>query len=225
MLVLALAAAASAHADASDDRARHVRYHMRRDLDDLRTIERLLVDGKLAEAQSLTYFFTKPKAPAHRDVPENRDIVLAASSLASARSVDEALRHEVRIAAACAACHQRERVVPAFRAPANPPEHRPTLSSQMAWHQWAVDRMWEAIVGPSDEHWRVALDGIATMRIPSHVRPSPVHLGARLQRQARDALGHDPPLTLAQRTEVFGDLLVTCARCHAAQRADVDTHR
>ncbi len=221
ILVLALAAAGCTRADASDDEHRHVRYHMRRDLDDLRTIERLLVDGRLEEAQSLTFFFTKPNAPAHRQAQETRDIALAASSLATARSVDEALRHEVRIAAACAACHQREGISPAFRAPTDAPEHRPTLASQMAWHQWSVDRLWEAVVGPSNDHWRVALDGIATMRIPPDVRAAPAQLGTQLQRQARDALRHSPPLTLDQRNDVFAELLVTCAKCHAAQRATV----
>lgn len=190
---------------------------MRQHLDDLRTIERMLVDGKLAEAQSLAFFFTRPTGAASRQAPESRDMVLAAGSLATAKTVEDALRHEVRIALACAACHQRENRLPVFRPPANAPRDRPTVAAQMARHQWAVDRLWEGLVGASDEHWRIALDAIATTQLPLKIRPKPTNLGVELQRQARAALTVQTPMTLEQRAAAYGELLVTCAGCHAAQ--------
>lgn len=188
---------------------------MRQHLDDLRTIQRVLLAGKLDEARKLAFFFSRPMGVASRHAAENRDIVLAAASLASASTVEEALRHEVRIATACAACHAREGTTPVFRAPSNAPTWRPTAAAQMARHQWAVDRLWEAVTGPSDEHWYVALDAIANTVIPVGERPEPKSLGIELQRKAKAAASKTPPLSQEQRAAAFGDLLVTCTSCHA----------
>ncbi len=82
LLLLALVPCPQPAVEAQDD-APSARYHMRQHLDDLRTIERALVAGKLEEARGLAVFFSRPMGVESRHARENRDIVLAASSLVS----------------------------------------------------------------------------------------------------------------------------------------------
>ncbi len=98
-----------------------VKFHMRQHFGDLRQIERLLLAGKLDEARSLAFLLTKPvsdrgTAPWSNDVEA---VSVAARAVVAAPGVDEALRREARVAAACAQCHLHTQAKPVF-APARP---------------------------------------------------------------------------------------------------------
>lgn len=210
-LVLALVAGCTPASGNDDppDTAR-VKYHMRQRFNDVRTIERMLVAGKLEEARTLAFMLARPLT----SVPprsELRDVVLAAGTLASARTIEEALRADVRVATACARCHTAMQKLPVFRTPSSAPPDRPTLQAQMARHQWAADRLWEGLVGASDEHWRAGLYVIATAHVPDKKNSM---FARRLQELARTALD-EPATTLDGRAARYGELLVTCAGCHA----------
>lgn len=210
-LVLALVAGC-AQASGNDDPPdpARIKYHMRQRFNDVRTIERMLVAGKLEEARALAFMLSRPLT----SVPprsELRDMVLAAGALANARTIEEALRADVRVATACARCHTAMQKLPVFRTPTSAPPDRPTLAAQMARHRWAADRMWEGLVGASDEHWRAGLYVMATARLPDGANRM---FAQRLQKLARAALDN-PATTLDGRAVQYGELLVTCAECHA----------
>lgn len=191
-----------------------VRYHMRQHFNDLRTIERMLVAGKLEEAKTLAFMLTQPV----NVVPDNadsREVSLAVGGLINARTIDEALYAEARTASACAQCHVKAQKLPVFRTPSQAPADLPTITAQMARHQWAVDRIWEGIVGASDEHWRAGLYVLATSALPQTTPKGP-ELATRLQQLARAALD-SKTTALAERAEAYGEMLVTCAGCHSAK--------
>lgn len=213
-LLLAIFAGCS-QALAGDDRADtgRVKHHMRQRIEDLRTIERLLVTGKLEEARALAFMLTRPADLVPGD-PNTRAFTLAAGALVNARTVDDALYAAARTASACAQCHVATQKLPVFRTPSQAPPDRPTMAAQMARHQWAADRLWEGIVGDSDAHWRAGLYVLATSPLPHTTTKAP-DIAVRMQQLARKALDEPPP-TLDARAEVYGDLLVTCAGCHSA---------
>lgn len=183
---------------------------MRQRFDDVRTIERMLVAGQLDDARTLAFMLTRP-LPGAPQAATSRDLALAAGALANARTIDEALHAEVRVAIACARCHASSNAVPVFRMPSNAPPDQPTVEAQMTRYQWAVDRLWESLLGASDEHWRAGLYVMATAPFPGTENPE---LATRLQQLARAALDM-PDTTLDARGARYAELLVTCAGCHA----------
>ncbi|HEU4611075.1 MAG TPA: hypothetical protein VFS15_03315 [Kofleriaceae bacterium] len=210
LALIALLAACTPTASAGDDPrdTGRVKYHMRQRFSDLRTIERMLVAGKLDDARALAYMLVRPIASA----PKSRELDLATGALGNARTLAQAIHAEVRIATACAHCHVATQNVPVFPIPPQAPPDHPDIAAQMARHQWAADRLWEGVVGASDEHWQAGLYVIATS--PLRAIGDHKDLAVRLQQIARQALDQ-PASTLDARADTYARLLLTCAGCHA----------
>jgi cytochrome c553 len=193
-----------------------VRYHMRGHLGDLRAIERMLVHGHLADAKALAFMLTKREAdpgmaPLAADA---RQAVEIARGLAAARSIDEALRYEARVAETCAECHLHAQKLPVFPPPAVVPPELPTPAARMARHQWAADRLWEGLVGAEDDRWRIGLDVLSRTPPPFSPLTDAPALADNLQERARKALAARATETLEERATTYGEILVTCAACH-----------
>lgn len=200
------------------DRPRVVRFHMQRHFDDLRAIERQLIAGRLDEARALAHLLARPAgdpgiAPW---APEARQVADAALALAAAPSLDDACRRAARVSAACAACHLRTRAAPVFPPPPSLPPDRPTRDARMARHLWATDRLWEAMVGGSEPAWHGGLAVLADAPLPFAATDTS-RLARRLQDLARDQLS--PATAAADHAAAYGELLVTCAGCHARSRS------
>ena len=200
------------------DRPAMVRFHMQRNFDDLRMIERRLIAGQLDEAVTLAHLLARPASDPGVAAwgPEVRQVADAANALAAAPSLDEACRRAPRVSAACAGCHLRTGAAPVFLPPPPAPLDRPTRDARMARHLWATDRLWEAMVGGSDPAWRAGLAVLAATPLPFAER-DPSRFARRLQDLARDELS--PATAAADRAAAYGELLVTCTGCHARVRS------
>jgi hypothetical protein len=198
-----------------------VRFHMHENFDLLRAIEKLLVRGKLDEAKALASSIANaPEEPGLEPwTTESALVRQRAEMVAVAPSVDEALRREARLAEACAGCHLNAGVVPEFKgAPAIPPD-KPTIEARMARHLWASDRLWEGLIGDADESWRAGLDVLAATPLPfSQVGGDRATLARELQRKADEARTSNATDKLADRARAYGEILVTCAACHAQKK-------
>ncbi len=217
-MLIALAASSTALADEPPaKRFEHdmiVRFHMHENFDLVRAVEKLLVRGRLDEAKNLASAIARaPDEPGYAAfAPQAIEVRARASVVASAASVDEALRAEAKLAAACASCHADAGVIAEFRSPTQAPPDKPTVDARMARHLWATDRMWEGLVGDADDSWRAGLDVLAATPLPwKTVDKDRVPLGKQLQRLADDArkVSHD------DRARAYGEILVTCAACHS----------
>ncbi|HEU4732306.1 MAG TPA: hypothetical protein VFT22_30640 [Kofleriaceae bacterium] len=199
------------------ERPAMVRFHMRRHFEDLRMIERLLVAGKLEDARALAHLLAKPaRDPGFAPwAAESQRLTDAALALASATSLEEACRREPRVSEACASCHVRMQTTPVFGIPPPLPLDLPTRKARMARHQWAVDRLWEAMVGPSESSWHGGLEVLAAAPMPFPVWTEASRYARRLQELARDQLPPYRTTSLADRAAAYGELLVTCVGCHA----------
>lgn len=193
-----------------------VRYHMHEHFSLLRPIELLLVHGKLDDARPLARMIADaPEEPGLEPFAKRAAVVRErAAAVADAPGVDEACRRAARLAAACADCHADAGVLPEFSPPPPAPADTDTVKARMARHVWATDRLWEGIVGQSDESWRAGLDVLAATPLPWPVVDADRQaLGRALQQAAAAARS----ASVSDRPRAYGEMLVSCAACHTAQ--------
>ncbi len=131
----------------------------------------------------------------------------AADPMAAGHAIAEVARR-------CASCHQASHAKLVW-AEEPPPADRARLAAVMNSHQYAAARMWEGLIGPSDARWldgarRLAVAPIAITAESSALGiaddVAKVHVFARRAAEVKD------------RAQLYGDLLATCAHCHAVIR-------
>lgn len=145
-----------------------------------------------------------------------------ASLAARAPDIRSAASATARTGAACGACHRDMKRGPAYKLVSGPPTGATPVASRMIRHQWAADRLWDGLVGPSDESWRAGAGVLRdaplftdelTRDVEQYESVTAlawkVHeIGAR----ANTASGQ------AARAELYSDLLGACATCHGLLR-------
>lgn len=197
------------------------KYHMRLHFHDLADVQRRLLDGKLQEARDFAFLLTtRDSDPSMQQWSEYTMAVAdAAREVMHAPSTEEALRREVKVGLACARCHlatEREQNL------APPPEltNVAGLEGRMARHKWAADRLWEGVITPSDERWRQGLEVLSAAPLVFSAASGESQLAESLQRRALLELQQRDASSLEHRVTAYGELLVTCAGCHAIDRAN-----
>jgi hypothetical protein len=205
------------------DRPAVVQFHMRTHLDDLRTIERHLIAGRLEDARATAFMLTKPaKDPGLEPwQPQMDHVVAEANGLVDAKTIDDGCRRVARVAEACAECHIKTQTTPVFPTAAPPPGDDGSPLARMVRHQWAVDRLWEGMVAGTNEPWVGGLEILASSPLPFTTLTEAPALATRLQQLASDALARhrDQSETLDSRTAAYGEMLVTCSACHSSLQA------
>lgn len=197
-----------------------VRLHMEAKFAELRAIEHALVRGQLVEAKISASAIAN--APADHELEDwsrkTAHVRELARDVATAKSADDALHRLPAVAVACAECHVATGGWPKLaRAPHLPDDGAGTVP-RMARHQWAVDRMWDGMIGGNEETWRAGLDVLAATPPPYAITDGDkAALGAALQRLATTALQHRSIDSLDDRAQLYGEMLVTCSGCHETQ--------
>jgi len=148
-------------------------------------------------------------------VAELRAFAQLAATAPDTRSAASAV---ARLGGTCGACHREMKRGPRYEVVTGPPGGDSPVVTRMMRHQWASDRLWDGLVGPSDQSW---MAGAAALR------DAPLYTDAL----TRDVEQYDPVTKLAwtvhdvgarantahdryQRADLYGDLLATCANCH-----------
>lgn len=187
---------------------------MHESFDLLRAIEKLLVRGKLDDARSLAKSIAQAPDEPGLDTWGARAALVRerAAAVANATTVEEGCRREAKLAEACAGCHLEAGVVPEFKPSALPPD-KPSVGARMARHLWAADRMWEGMVGGSDEAWLAGLDVLAMPPVRELPRDR-LELARRMQQLADQARQRKSVDDLGERARAYGEILATCAACH-----------
>ncbi len=142
-----------------------------------------------------------------------------AAVAAAARDLEPVAVAVSEIARTCGECHRTSGAKPEFASVQRPPADAQGVSAQMHRHLWAADRMWESLLGPTEELWINATDLLATVDLATEELSSdPVtqERVAELLTRAR-ALGEQGGQTGAgpARSELLGRFLTQCASCHA----------
>jgi len=199
-----------------------LRDHMKEHFAAVRVIQRAIVTARLEVARERARWIADHDE--HSDLdgwkPHVDGMRAAARELAAATDLETAARFTAKLGRRCAACHEARTAVVAF--PWEPePENVPGLTAQMKRHEWAAERLWEGIVGPSDQLWRSGAETLFAARLDVDVaakRGDATEVkaaAARLHALADEARRtNDTP----ERAKLYGDLLSTCAGCHALAR-------
>jgi hypothetical protein len=158
----------------------------------------------------------------HNDLPGNTAAYVAqmrtaAGQIAQSPTVDEAGMHLAEMGTACGACHRALESEVDFRWRALPPSDG-EIEAHMIHHQWAMDRLWEGIVGPSEEAWEAGADVLSAPGL--HITRTTAEAGRRHRAESWDALTHrlgetaQGNLTAPERAELYGELVGACYGCH-----------
>lgn len=142
-----------------------------------------------------------------------------ALQILEAQSIETAASGVSMMAANCGYCHMANKVGLQFGYDQLPADWSDT-QTHMQRHQWAIDRMWEGIIGPSAGAWK---------RGASMLSGEPLHaelmVGIRDPQQAAEAnaladrvhelgrLGSEVT-TPAERSEIYSEMIFLCASCH-----------
>lgn len=176
-------------------------------------------DAARVAARALTVVEIPPRARAF-------DEKIAGMHTAAARvatSADDSLPREFgELARTCSDCHARLGGPTTVEIGA-PPAATPGVPARMSRHVWAVDKLWIGLVFNSEAPWGAGAEVLADPSLSSGelvqnetavvevdaLAAAVAHLGARAK------VAYGPGV----RARLYGDLLATCAQCHA--RLDV----
>jgi cytochrome c553 len=156
---------------------------------------------------------------------EYRDEMLEyAYRISTATELEVVATQTGRLAGACGRCHQATGGGPTFMVGTKSPTGD-SQESQMIRHLWAADRMWEGLVGPSEEAWMAGAEAMAESQpgLARELRASgnsqrSERLLEEVNLLAQEALTKSD---LAARADVYGRLLDTCYRCHTLSGTQV----
>lgn len=142
-------------------------------------------------------------------VVDARDLATAASATADMGGL-------------CGGCHQSLDEGAQFTIVVVPSEESGVVA-HMLRHEWAADRLWEGLIGPSDEAWRVGAEALGEAALDPQDTPEEVTVLARrvheLGAQAVETFG------FSDRATLYGQLIASCARCHELMEAGPGTRR
>lgn len=183
-------------------------------------IKAAVIDGELGDA----------RAPARRlmhaddAVPGSWRPFVAANAAYAAALLAARDRHAAGAAAAglartCGDCHAAHGAGPAFEPPHGVPTSAPHgVHGHMQRHQWAADRMWEALIDRSEYAWMAGAAALVDAPLARADLTQDVELPDDVAGLAAEvhALGARAGASVgwSARAGLYGELLATCAGCH-----------
>jgi cytochrome c553 len=193
---------------------------MHRNLSKTVDIQTGVVQGDLEKARQAAHWLLEQK-DAMIVPPEGAEhqqaMLTAAARIMEATELRAAATQTGHLAGGCGSCHQAVDAGPRF-VMGNTAPNGTSQEAQMIRHLWAADRMWEGLVGPSDEAWRAGAEAMAeTQPVLARVfrasasMAEPEGFLREINLLANEATA---ATTLAGRADVYGRLLTTCNRCH-----------
>ena len=194
--------------------------HMCAHFGDILEIHTSLIRGSLGEAKAAAVELAqdRPRVMLDEWAPHLLALRTTAEDLGRARSIDEAAALAAALAKTCGDCHEAQgaRLAP-LSGP--PPAKSDDNAARMRRHAWAFNRLWEGLVLPSDESWMLGVDAFVDLPdCEDHVSPESDRAAiahAREVMTSSEATARSAT-TREDRARVYGQMLPTCAACHAS---------
>lgn len=197
--------------------------HMSEHLDRITSIKAFIIMGDLAAVREPALWLAEHESASGLpdDVaPYLKSMRNFGREVAGAANLTVAAVAVSSLAESCGNCHFANDVGLAFGFDTVPDEWADTVS-HMQRHQWALDRMWEGLIGPSDAAWNRGVDML--IDVPLHpidiveATTTGVDMIA-LDKMARriHSLGSRglDARTPEARADLYGEVLGLCAKCH-----------
>jgi cytochrome c553 len=192
-------------------------HNMHTRLDGVHKIGIAIALGQLGQAQTEARVVASIEDP--NVLPEWQPFLarvrVSADELARTTDLGAAAKSAANLAALCGNCHE------ALGRPATIVIEPllvtgSSIAADMARHQWAAARMWDGLVGPSDERWLQGSERLSTIHIQLAEKDTKLEIFAsRIRHLALKAIAEPRG---DGRTALFANLLASCADCHRAIR-------
>ncbi len=215
-LVLLLFAAQSGYAQQPSETVVHMREHLAK----LEAIKAALLVGELGNAREPATWLAEHE-PLEGLALIYEPFVLSmrdhARDVINAKTVESATMAMAAIANECGNCHRATQTVPRFP-DYGVPSGEDDLKTHMQRHEWAVLRLWEGLIGPSDVAWSRGIQMLAEAPLLGTENTwgeSDEVVGDALASRVHE-LGVEAieALTPATRGDVYATMVATCAACH-----------
>lgn len=195
--------------------------HMHDHYDAVMKIQSAVIAGSLEDTRESARWLVEHQTPAALPAGWEQHVDAmrtAALDMLNAQDVASAASATSRLGLACGGCHLTYNVSVEFDEVKKPSDKGKTRP-HMQRHQWAADRMWEGLIGPSDVSW--SRGGNLLFESPMN----PEALGAeagddallgmsrRIHQLAANATRVSDPL---ERADIYAEFLANCAACHNA---------
>lgn len=148
-----------------------------------------------------------------------------ATRMLTAHNLRGAAQAAANLVNSCGECHAALAGGPRLAPPATPPAPIPHQARQhMLRHQWAADRMWDALVARDEDSWAAGAEVLADAPLLAEELTADVEVPEDLLElnQRVHQLGARARTTEAwpARAELYGEFLSTCATCHVSGCGD-----
>lgn len=210
-LALLLAASAMA-ADSSLVQHMHEHYAL------VTAVQRAVIAGDLEAVSAPARELAEHSAPAEMQpewVPYVESMRAAARAALAATDVESAALATAELGNSCAECHTASGTSDQFDR-LKKPKYDESTAAHMRRHQWAADRMWEGLIGPSARIWKQG----AYLMAETALKPDQLHAEAGRDIARMERLVHGIATSATQkydgegRVYSYSQLLATCAGCH-----------
>jgi len=143
----------------------------------------------------------------------------AAIHVADAWHLEAAAVGSGDMVAACGSCHRAFDAGPAVGTVWKP-DQLPGARAHMDRHRWALDRMWDGMMIPSDERWVQGAEALREEpldadRLAEIAGESGEEWGREIHEMGHVARGLSDP---SRRSEMYSRILRACVHCHEATR-------
>lgn len=186
---------------------------------DVLEIQRAVIAGDLSSVRSPARRLverTDPHPASWRPYVAG-NVALAEAALA-ARGLEEAARAAAGLANNCGECHAAVGLGPELVAAGLPSADVGDAPQHMLRHEWAAERMGDALVSHSDKAWRAGAEALYDAPLRPTILPADSNQLAMFDALAGrvHVLGARARTTVAwpDRAAMYGELLATCAACH-----------
>lgn len=207
---------------ACTSRGEVARQHMEGHFDEAKAIHAAVILGDLEACQEPAQWIVDHEAVS---APAAWDSYIetmrgAAQDVLDAQGIGAAADAASRLTRTCGSCHSAH--APGVTYTASPaPSDDPALVPHMARHNWAIERMWEGLTTSSVDAWNAGAQELSGTPLSldafSVEEGTEVQVSALAQRVHQLGAQGASEVGWGGRTDVYGQLLTTCAACH--QRA------
>jgi cytochrome c553 len=184
-------------------------------------VQSALIHGNLSPAQDAARWLAEHDEEAglpEAGTPWLTAMRAEARGVAAATAIEPASSAAGRMAKVCGDCHRAVSRGPRIVVPERPSEGPSAMGSHAVQHQWAADRLWDGLIGPSDSSWNVGARDLAQQPIyQADVGMRTGHfLQAEEMAQRVVELGRRAGTTQDgyERAAIYGEFLASCASCH-----------
>ncbi len=196
--------------------------HMHEHWERVTQIQAALIRGDLAAVREPAEYLATHPTPA--TLPGQWEEYVG-SMRAAARAAAEAKDFAAAATATslmgntCGRCHVDSGIDVRFDI-ADPPGFEMDTTSHMLRHQWAADRMWEGLVGPSEPAWSRGVDAMLEAPLTPHELKGGGDQPEKIKKMARRVhqLAGNAMMAVDgnEKAEIYAEFLANCADCHTA---------